>query len=89
MKLFLSVWLLAACCFLFGSAPVFAQDDDLVIFDDNFTDDPTFNDWILLYSGTPGGGVPPNRRQQATSSQIDKNNLMEKPPTFPGPAFLH
>ena len=59
MKLFLSIWLLAACCFLFGSAPVLAQDEDLVIFDDNFTEDPSLNDWILLYSGTPGGWVPP------------------------------
>jgi hypothetical protein len=59
MRLFPSVWLLVACCFLFGSTPALAQDEDLVIFDDNFTEDPAENDWILLYAGTFGGWVPP------------------------------
>ena len=60
MRFALPVWLLAACFFfLTGNSPALAQDEDLVIFDDNFNDDPALNDWILLYSGTAGGWVPP------------------------------
>ena len=37
MRLFFTMWLFVACCFLFGNNQALAQDDDLVIFDDDFT----------------------------------------------------
>ena len=59
MRLFFTMWLFVACCFLFGNNQALAQDDDLVLFDDDFTEDPAENGWIMVYSGAFGGWVPP------------------------------
>ena len=59
MRLFFTMWLFVACCFLFGNNQALAQDDDLVLFEDDFTEDPALNGWIMGYSGAFGGWVPP------------------------------
>ena len=60
MRLFLSMWLLTASCFFLAHNPAIAGDDEaLVIFEDNFSEDPLLNDWIVLSAGSLGGWVPP------------------------------
>ena len=61
MRLFFTMWLFVACCFLFGNNQALAQDDDLVLFEDDFTEDTAENVLIMVYSGAFGGWVPPER----------------------------
>ena len=72
MRLFMSLWLLIACSFFVINTPAIAGDDEaLVIFEDNFSEDPLLNDWIILSAGSLGGWVPPESPYCEVNGWVD------------------